>query len=195
MSGKAGIPMTQAGSGLSRAQRREGDRGNVVLIGMPGAGKSTLGVVLAKIMGKGFLDADLVIQSRYGKTLARLIDEQGIDGFLEMENQVLAGLDVSDTVISTGGSAVYSSEAMAALRASGTVVYLHVETDELASRLGDLTERGVVMRDGMTDDLEALAAERTPLYRRYADLEFDSVGPSIRVLAHRLAERLEGQPS
>lgn len=170
-------------------------RTNVVLIGMPGAGKSTLGVVLAKVMGKDFIDGDLLIQTRFGKTLAQLIEERGINGFLELENQALGSIDVENAVISTGGSAVYSPQAMERLQAKGVTVYLRVGLDELSSRLGDLTQRGVVMREGITDDLAALHAEREPLYLRYADVVFDSVGPSIRALAEDLAQLLALQQS
>ena len=113
-------------------------RDNIVLIGMPGAGKSTLGVVLAKIVNYRFLDCDLLIQQQQGKTLQELIDERGPAGFLELENEVLKGIVAHRTIISTGGSAVYSPEAMDHLRKIGTVVYLRVGCDEMIRRVGDL---------------------------------------------------------
>ena len=101
-------------------------KSNIVLIGMPGAGKSTLGVVLAKILGMDFVDGDILIQNQVGNTLQKIIDAQGVDGFLQVENDVLAAVDVQNTVISTGGSAIYSDEAMRHLTEIGTVVYLDV---------------------------------------------------------------------
>ena len=122
---------------------------NIVLIGMPGAGKSTLGVVLAKILNYDFLDADLVIQNKHGKMLQALINEHGPQGFLDVENQDLQEINAHRTIIATGGSAVYSDQAMEHLRSIGTVVYLQISYSELANRLGDLQERGVVMKGGM----------------------------------------------
>ena len=139
---------------------------NVVLIGMPGAGKSTLGVVLAKILGYEFIDADLLIQSKLDKTLQKIIDACGPDGFIEVENEVLCTLSASRAVIATGGSAVYSDEAMNHLKSIGTVVYLRVSYEELESRLGGLHERGVVMKNGMGMSLADLYEERRPLYEK-----------------------------
>ena len=137
-----------------------GNGENIVLIGMPGAGKSTLGVVLAKIMAKDFLDADLVIQSQCGKTLQAIIDAEGADGFIEVENAVLASLQASNSVIATGGSAVYSHEAMEHLANIGTVVYLEISYDSLVDRLIDLNERGVVLKEGASTSLHDLYVER-----------------------------------
>ena len=140
------------GSGVRAVCGRDESRNaadNIVLIGMPGAGKSTLGVVLAKILNYDFLDADLVIQNKHGKTLQTLINEYGPQGFLDVENQDLQEINVHRTIIATGGSAVYSDRAMEHLRSIGTVVYLQISYKELANRLGDLQERGVVMKGGM----------------------------------------------
>ena len=122
---------------------------NIILIGMPGAGKSTLGVVLAKILGYEFIDADLLIQGKLDKTLQKIIDACGPDGFIEVENEVLCTLSTSHAIIATGGSAVYSDEAMKHLSSIGTVVYLQVSYEELENRLGGLHERGVVMKNGI----------------------------------------------
>ena len=163
---------------------------NVVLIGMPGAGKSTLGVVLAKILGYEFIDADLLIQSKLDKTLQKLIDACGPDGFIEVENEVLCTLSASHAVVATGGSAVYSDEAMNHLKSIGTVVYLRVSYEELESRLGGLHERGVVMKSGMGMSLSDLYEERRPLYEKYADLTIDIDGLSVRDAARRLVDQL-----
>lgn len=163
---------------------------NVVLIGMPGAGKSTLGVVLAKILGYEFIDADLLIQGKLDKTLQKIIDACGPDGFIEVENEVLCTLSATHAVIATGGSAVYSDEAMRHLSSIGTVVYLKVSYEELESRLGGLHERGVVMRNGMGMSLADLYEERSPLYDKYADLTIDIDGLSVRDAARRLVDQL-----
>lgn len=163
---------------------------NVVLIGMPGAGKSTLGVVLAKILGYEFIDADLLIQSKLDKTLQKIIDACGPDGFIEVENEVLCTLSAKRAVIATGGSAVYSDEAMEHLRSIGTVVYLRVSYEELESRLGGLHERGVVIKNGMGMSLHDLYEERRPLYEKYADVTIDIDGLSVRDAARRLVDQL-----
>lgn len=163
---------------------------NVVLIGMPGAGKSTLGVVLAKILGYEFIDADLLIQSKLDKTLQKIIDACGPDGFIEVENEVLCTLSASRAVIATGGSAVYPDEAMNHLKSIGTVVYLRVSYEELESRLGGLHERGVVMKNGMGMSLADLYEERRPLYEKYADVTIDIDGLSVRDAARRLVDQL-----
>ncbi|MCI1305434.1 MAG: shikimate kinase [Lachnospiraceae bacterium] len=141
---------------------------NLILIGMPGAGKSTVGVVLAKRLGYRFIDSDLLIQEREGKTLSRIIEQEGTEGFLAIEEKVNCEIMTDRCVIATGGSAVYSRDAMRHLKSIGVVVYLWESCSHLKKRLGDLTDRGVVLRDGQT--LEDLYAERAPLYEKYADL-------------------------
>ena len=166
---------------------------NIVLIGLPGAGKSTLGVVLAKIVNFRFLDCDLLIQQQQGKTLQQIIDERGVPGFLAVENEVLGGIAAKRTIVSTGGSAVYSPEAMEHLRSIGTVVYLKVDYDEMVRRVGDLDERGVVLRDGKPADLRLLYDERMPLYERYADITLDVTDADFREAAIELKGIMEGQ--
>ena len=163
---------------------------NIILIGMPGAGKSTLGVVLAKILGYEFIDADLLIQSKLDKTLQKIIDACGPDGFIEVENEVLCTLSAHHSIVATGGSAVYSDEAMTHLGSIGTVVYLKVSYEELENRLGGLHERGVVMKNGMGMSLADLYAERLPLYEKYADLTIDIDGMSVRDAARTLVDRI-----
>lgn len=157
---------------------------NIVLIGMPGVGKSTVGVVVAKRMGCRFVDADLVIQETYGKLLHELIEEHGVDGFLELENRVNASLNVENTVIATGGSVCYGREAMAHLKQIGIVVYLKLGCEALTERLGDLNERGVALKAGQT--LETLYLERVPLYEAYADITVDCEGKSLRETAEEV---------
>ena len=163
---------------------------NVILIGMPGAGKSTVGVVLAKRLGYTFLDSDLVIQQKYGKLLHELIREHGVEGFWKIENDVNAGLTCDRTVLATGGSAIYGAEAMEHLRSIGTVVYLRLTLPQIKERLGDLTERGVTLREGQ--DLKALYEERTPLYEKYAHVIIDCDGQRVRELVTRIEREIGG---
>ncbi|MDO4498220.1 MAG: shikimate kinase [Coriobacteriaceae bacterium] len=165
-------------------------KSNIVLIGMPGAGKSTLGVVLAKILGMDFVDGDILIQNQVGNTLQKIIDAQGVDGFLQVENDALAAVDVQNTVISTGGSAIYSDEAMRHLTDIGTVVYLDVSLEELRSRLGSLHERGVVMRKGVSMSLDEIFEERGPLYRKYAEVTLQTDGLTVREATRKLVDAL-----
>lgn len=166
---------------------------NIILIGMPGAGKSTLGVVLAKMANYRFLDCDLLIQRQQGKTLQELIDELGPEGFIQMENEALKGISCQRTIIATGGSAVYSGEAMEHLGALGTVVNLRVGFDEMVQRLGDLGERGVVRPAGKQGDLRALYDERAPLYERYADVAIDVTDAQFRDAAIELKGVMKGR--
>ena len=141
---------------------------NITLIGMPGAGKSTVGVVLAKRIGMDFVDTDLIIQKEYNKTLSEIIDAKGIEGFKKVENDVISKLELDNTIIATGGSAVYGKEAMKHLRDISKVVYIELSEENIEDRLGDLNERGVVLEDGET--LQELYDERIPLYKKYAHI-------------------------
>ena len=145
-----------------------GSKENIILIGMPGVGKSTIGVVLAKILGYRFVDADLVIQERTGRLLKDIIAEDGIEEFIKIENDVNKSLNTEKTVIATGGSVVYGKEAMEHLSQIGTIVYLELDLPALSRRLGNLKKRGVVLKNGQT--LKDLYNERTPLYKKYADI-------------------------
>ena len=162
-------------------------KSNIVLIGMPGAGKSTLGVVLAKILNMQFIDADLLIQQQTDRTLQKIIDACGPEGFIQVENQVLASIEMENTVIATGGSAVYSDEAMRHLAAIGTVVYLEISYESLASRLSDLQERGVVLKGGISMSLRDLYEERRPLYEKYADVIVNVDDLTITAAARKVA--------
>ncbi len=169
----------------------EEGKNNIVLIGMPGAGKSTLGIVLAKIMNYDFVDADLIIQQQSDRTLERIIDALGPEGFIEVENQVLSDMHCDRTVVATGGSAVYSDEAMRHLGEIGRVVYLKISYEELKGRLSDLSERGVVMKGGIGMSLRDLFDERKPLYEKYADITVDVCDLSITAAARKVADALK----
>lgn len=151
---------------------------NIVLIGMPGCGKSTTGVVLAKVLGYHFIDADLLIQERENRLLSEIIEDEGPEGFNRIENEVNASIDAERAVIATGGSVVYGKAAMTHLQQIGIVVYLRLPLDELRDRLGDLAERGISMKEGQT--LNDLFVERTPLYEQFAHLTVDVRNMSIR---------------
>lgn len=161
---------------------------NIVLIGMPGVGKSTVGVILAKMIGYQFTDADLLIQKQEGKLLHEIIAEKGTDGFIEIEERVNASIEASHTIIATGGSVVYGKKAMEHLSCIGTVVYLKVPYDTLEKRLEDIKGRGVVIKEGQT--LRTLYDERTPLYEKYADIEISEDGLNVEQTVEKLLERL-----
>lgn len=162
---------------------------NITLIGMPGAGKSTLGVVLAKKLGYSFVDTDLVLQEQTGKLLSEILTESGVEGFIRQENAMLAGLDYDHHIIATGGSAVYSEDGMRNLENISRIVYIRVSLDELRGRLNmNLLDRGVVIRHGST--LDDLYAERTPLYEAYADDTVTTTGLTTVESIARLYETL-----
>lgn len=161
---------------------------NIVLIGMPTSGKSTVGVVLAKILGMDFLDTDLLIQRETSKRLNEIIDAQGTEGFLRIEEAVCTALRAENTVIATGGSVVFSKTAMEHLRENGKTVYLKISPDELKKRLRDAKARGVILRDG--ESIEELYAERETLYSRYADAVVSEEGLSLEETVFAVRERL-----
>lgn len=162
---------------------------NIILIGMPGAGKSTVGVVLAKKLGYAFMDADLVIQAREGKLLHEIISEQGVEGFWQVEEEVNESILAERTVIATGGSAVYGDRAMTHYKGIGKVVYLALPLEDIRERLGDLDERGVTLREGQ--DLTALYEERIPLYEKYADITINCEKLSIREVVEKIVTLTE----
>lgn len=162
---------------------------NIVLIGMPGVGKSTIGVIIAKILGYKFIDADLEIQERHGKLLKEIIAERGVDGFIQVENDVNKSLNPKKAVIATGGSVVYGKEAMEHLSEIATVIYLELELPALTRRLGNLKKRGVVLRDGQT--LRDIYNERVPLYNKYADIIVNEHHCSIEKTVRKITGKLE----
>ena len=165
---------------------------NIILIGMPTCGKSTVGVLLAKQLGYRFLDSDLVIQEREGKLLHELIETLGNDGFLALEDAVNASIETDRTVIATGGSAVYGERAMKHLKKNGVVVYLKISYETLEQRLGDYIHRGVVMPAGYT--LRDMYDERAPLYEKYADVTLEqSRGTSLGDAVARLMDICQGR--
>ena len=166
---------------------------NITLIGMPGVGKSTIGVVLAKVLGYQFLDSDLLIQKQEKRKLHQIIAQEGNDGFQAIENRVNASIEAEETVIATGGSVVYCQEAMEHLKSVGTVVYLKLSLNELSKRLGNLKGRGVVLKEGQT--LADLYRERTPLYVKYADIVIDQEGQALETCLQAVLETLEKQKS
>lgn len=164
------------------------EKNNIVLIGMPGVGKSTIGVILAKELGYQFVDSDLLIQKRERKLLRQIIARDGVDGFIEIENEVNASIRAENSVIATGGSVVYGKEAMEHLKKIGTVVYLKLNYKSLEKRLGNLKGRGVVLRPGQ--DLRALYEERTVLYEKYADVVVDEENKDIETTLQTILECL-----
>lgn len=162
---------------------------NVILIGMPGAGKSTVGVVLAKVLGYQFLDSDLLIQKEEKRRLSKIIEEEGTEGFMKVEDRVNASICAEDTVISTGGSVVYCENAMKHLKSIGTVVYLKLPLTELSKRLGNLKGRGVLLKVGQT--LKDLYEERVPLYEKYADITVNCQGQSLEESLQAVLDALE----
>ena len=159
------------------------------MIGMPGCGKSTVGVLLAKALGFDFVDTDVVFQAKEGMKLQRIIDEIGIDAFLKREEEAILGLSCDKTVIATGGSVVYGERAMKHLHKSGVVVYIRLPYQEIEKRLSNLATRGVTLREGQT--LYDLYLERIPLYEREADIVLDAAGFKIEETVTSIAKRIE----
>lgn len=145
---------------------------NIILIGMPGAGKSTVGIVLAKILGYEFLDSDLVIQNTKKKVLSKIIEDNGIDEFIKIEERINQSLNVTKTVIATGGSAVYGHNAMLHFKDIGKIIYISIDYKQLTKRLGDIKDRGIAIKSSQT--LYDLYLERCPLYEKYADITVKS---------------------
>ncbi len=149
----------------------------ITLIGMPASGKSTAGVILAKILGLNFIDTDLVIQQNESELLCDIIKNRGVKGFLEAEEKAVLSLNPSNTVIATGGSVVYSEAGMNYLKSLGKVVYLKIDRENLFARLHNIRQRGVVLQPGET--LDEMYDSRSRLYEKYADCIIDETGASV----------------
>ncbi len=167
---------------------RDPTDGNVTLIGMPGVGKSTVGVLLAKASQRGFVDTDVVIQTETGRALQTIIDEDGLDAFRRVEEAAVIGLQVRGHVIATGGSVVYSERAMRHLQSGGPIVALSLPIECLVRRLSNLSVRGVVMPAGWT--LRRLDEERAPLYCKWADLVVDAAAKTQDQLVAEILDHL-----
>ena len=162
---------------------------NIILIGMPGCGKSTVGVVLAKTLGMRFVDTDLIIQQEQHDVLHRLIEKYGIKRFGEMEEEALLSvMDTEDTVIATGGSAVFCERGMNFLKQTGVCVYLEVPCEELKRRLSNIKTRGIAAAKGMT--VEEIFAERSPYYEKFADIKIDCTDKHIEEITEIIANRM-----
>lgn len=161
---------------------------NIVLIGMPASGKSTVGVILAKVLGMNYVDTDLIIQNREDALLYEIIESKGVEGFLKCEEEAVLSLDTDNSIIATGGSVVYSEKGMKHLSENGKVVYLKVGKDELFSRLKNINERGVVLRDG--ESLKEMYDERSVLYEKYALVEIEEENSSIEDTVVKICDSL-----
>lgn len=164
-------------------------KNNLIFIGMPAVGKSTVGVVVAKRLGLGFLDTDLLIQEKEGRLLRDIIKSEGLDGFLKIENKVNSSVEVENHVISPGGSVVYCEEAMEHFKKTGIIIYLRVSCETIKDRIKDPKKRGVVLRKDQT--LEDLYNERSRLFEKYADIVVDEDGCTIDETIESVAKALE----
>ena len=163
---------------------------NIVLIGMPGAGKSTLGVILAKTLKMPFVDTDLIIQQTQNRLLQEIIEEDGIDAFLSIEEKAILDLDIQGSVIATGGSVVLKPEGMKHLKENGFVVYLQLPYMEIEKRIRNITTRGIVMQKGQT--LLQVYDERVPLYEKYGDAMIRCMGKNMEQITKEVKELWEG---
>ncbi len=166
------------------------NRENVILIGMPGSGKSTCGVIAAKVLLKNFFDTDLLLQGLERSRLQDLIDTKGTDYFYEAEEKAILSLNIEATVIATGGSVIYSDKAMQHLRTLGKVIYLHTEYETMLGRINDLTTRGIVVKQGST--LRDMYDERLPLYQKYADAVVVCDGNTVEDTVAEIVRIVEG---
>jgi len=164
-------------------------KGNIILIGMPGSGKTTIGTELSEKIGYGYIDSDSVIVAREGKRLPEIIEAVGREGFLDIEAKVNSELCADRCVIATGGSVIYRDYAMQKLKSLGTLVYLQLSYETVERRLGDLKARGVALKEGFT--LKDLYEERTPLYEKYADVTVKLDGKNVLQSVDAVAEAIQ----
>ncbi len=161
---------------------------NIVLIGMPGVGKSTVGVLLAKALGRYFLDTDVFIQAAQGRSLQDIIDSEGLAAFCEIEEDYATCIDLTNAVVATGGSVVYSENAMQSLAEHGVIIHLDLPVEHIKQRLANLPTRGVVMEKGQT--IRSLYDHRQPLYRKYAQITIDCTGKNHEQIVTEIAQTL-----
>ncbi|MGN0525390.1 shikimate kinase [Eubacterium sp.] len=159
---------------------------NIILIGMPGSGKSTCGVLAAKALLKNFFDTDLLFQGLEEKRLQDIIDDDGIEYFLSAEERAILSLDINATVVATGGSVVYSDKSMEHLKKSGKVIYLHLSYDTMVDRIKNITTRGVVVKEG--DSLEDMYNERLPMYQKWADVVIDCDNNTVEQTVEKIVK-------
>jgi len=162
---------------------------NVILIGLPGAGKSTLGVILAKTLGMHFIDTDIIIQDKTGRLLQEIINTDGVERFLEIEEECILSLNKCHAVISTGGSVVLRSRAMKHLTSDGMIIYLEISYDEMVKRLKNITTRGIVLEPGQS--LRDMYDQRIPLYERYADIRINCSGEAFESVVENVVVRIK----
>jgi shikimate kinase len=163
---------------------------NIILIGMPASGKSTVGVILAKTLGMNFIDTDLLFQTKTGELLQNMIDSKGMKAFLKAEEDTLLSIESENTVIATGGSAVYSEAAMTYLASLGIIVYLELSFETIQARMDNINTRGIAMGPG--ENLQSLYEKRIPLYERYADIlvniERLTIEESVKAIIEQLPQ-------
>ena len=171
-----------------KSKKGEGHMNNIILIGMPGVGKSTIGVMLAKVLGYNFIDTDILIQEKTEMLLSQIINEKGIDNFIQIENNINSNLKVEKTVIATGGSAIYGDEAMDNFKKIGKIIYLKQDIEVINKRLDNIDGRGIVFRKNQT--LKELYNERTLLYEKYADIIVEegdlSIDETLQLLLNKI---------
>ena len=164
------------------------EKNNIVLIGMPGAGKSSIGVLLAKAMKKPFIDTDLLIQQMENRFLRDIINNDGIEAFIKIEERIILGLDIQNHIIATGGSAIYSETSVKHLKAGGILVYLNLKLHQLERRIKNISTRGIAMKSGQA--LIDVYKERVPLYKKYADIEINCSHKHIETIIAEIKEKV-----
>ena len=161
---------------------------NIILTGMPGAGKSTVGVILAKTLGMNFIDTDIVLQENSGRMLQEIINTEGIDAFLQAEESVIVSLNGENTIIATGGSVVFSEKSMKYLKKQGIIIYLSLSYEEMARRIRNITTRGIVL--AADQSLLDLYNQRLPLYEKYADRTIDCSDRDVEKIVENILHAL-----
>jgi shikimate kinase len=161
---------------------------NIILTGMPGAGKSTVGVILAKTLGMNFIDTDIVLQENTGRMLQEIINTEGIDAFLQTEESVIVSLNGENTIIATGGSVVFSEKSMKYLKKQGIIIYLSLSYEEMARRIRNITTRGIVL--AADQSLLDLYNQRLPLYEKYADRTIDCSDRDVEKIVENILHAL-----